>query len=1383
MRSRLSLILCVFSVLVTLGGCGGSAGGGATTPPPTSNNPPPPPPPPPVTGAGGGTVTEDSGASVIVPAGALTADVTIRIARDSTGAPAIPADLTASGSMYVITPHGGDFANPVEVRIPAPSATLEPNQEFKLAKAQPGGEWVVLADTELDAGVLSVEVGSFSYFVPVIVTYVLPIAQATPFSVGSQLTCAERSCNRSMGTVTATFTATSNNGQLPEGCTNPVLGLFEGNSISYSSSLRTIVPITGGSITRVLPQTGASNAYRFGVARRCGGGSFTYGSLPQEVRWASPPNYPNIAVLSAPATLDLVEGALANLEVVLGGGASRGPDFNPLFTFTADRAIIDWQRSDDSGASWRVIARSFENEANPWPISGAHLAWYYWSVRHGFIATIADQGALIRAHACYTPPSGAAPPCVDGPATRLNVLQQSALPAIVDAPRSVLVRTGQTANLSVTASGLPAPTLSWQTRAANSTGAWTDVIGAGANTADYTTPAMALADNGIQYRVLATNAVGSAASTAVTVSVSDLDVAPSITTQPASLNVASGSDAVFAVDARGTEALSYQWYRDGAALTGANSTVLRITNVSSLDSGSYSVRVSNSAGTADSNAAMLNVHRSTPADVAPTIVTQPAAVTVNAGNTATFAVGVDGSGPFTFQWRKDGVAIPGSTSAVLTLDGVTTSSAGSYSVVVSNAASSGVTSSAAVLTVNPASVASAPSITTQPATLIVAPGGSGILAVAATGSGPLSYQWLKDGVAMGGETSAVLFIGNAGQSVEGRYAVRVSNGVGAVVSAEVQVILLGAPVVTQQPAAATVFEGETATFSVVASGSDLHYQWLLNSEPIVGANLEDYTTNSLSAANSGAVYSAIVYNSAGLVFSQGAVLTVLAFTPPSVIEHPADTSIEAGSTATLCAAFAGTPPFTVQMTRWSGTAWQPVLAARSVNDNAPACSITPVLQLEDSGAVFRFEAVSGPSDAFGTTTNAATVTVTAPTSVITTTTLASRATSGATADNRSSDPSVSANGNLVAFKSDGTNLVPGFTNPGNGYVRNLETGVTTVVNQTPAGTESSRGVVQMKLAAGGRYVVFSSLAGDLVADDTNGSLDVFLRDLQTDTTQRLTLLADGSQLLGAGGGVSDMRLDISADGRYVIFSDFYDFSTNGAPFPTISLFLRDTVNNQTSVIVADPTYGVAYAALASGGGYAAYTLAIPAPFAALVSLVDLQTNVSGPIFSLEQVGGADYLEQGLSISGNGRYVAFAVRSPALFGTTSTQAVVVDVNDPNTVIVASTGSAGSGIGMGNGTSNYPKLSDDGRYVLFASQSSNLSGNVGNTLDWALMLRDLQAQTTTVASRRADGSPVRTASGVYNSHAISGNASVVGFAAYQTDMGDGNIDHQVYAAPRP
>ena len=105
---------------------------------------------------------------------------------------------------------------------------------------------------------------------------------------------------------------------------------------------------------------------------------------------------------------------------------------------------------------------------------GSDIRWRYWGIRHGFVATAADQGALLRVHACYTPPAGSGHPA-SSVQTRINVLQQSALPSIVDPPRSVLVRTGQTANLSATASGLPAPTLQWQTRPANSTGAWSNV--------------------------------------------------------------------------------------------------------------------------------------------------------------------------------------------------------------------------------------------------------------------------------------------------------------------------------------------------------------------------------------------------------------------------------------------------------------------------------------------------------------------------------------------------------------------------------------------------------------------------------------------------------------------------------------------------------------------------------------------------------------------------------------------------------------------------------------------------------------------------------------------------------------------------------------------
>ena len=199
MRSRIGSVLCVFGLLVALTGCGGGDGGGSDiTPPPTSGTPPPPPPPPPPTiGEAGGTVTEN-GATVVVPAGALGAEVTIRLAMDSTGAPALPSELTAAGNMYAITPHGGEFSAPVEVSIPVPSVTLQPTQQFRLAKAQPGGQWELL-DTQISDGKLKAKVGSFSFFIGVVIDYTLPLAQAVPLAFTTTIDCGGQDCNLAVG--------------------------------------------------------------------------------------------------------------------------------------------------------------------------------------------------------------------------------------------------------------------------------------------------------------------------------------------------------------------------------------------------------------------------------------------------------------------------------------------------------------------------------------------------------------------------------------------------------------------------------------------------------------------------------------------------------------------------------------------------------------------------------------------------------------------------------------------------------------------------------------------------------------------------------------------------------------------------------------------------------------------------------------------------------------------------------------------------------------------------------------------------------------------------------------------------------------------------------
>ena len=142
---------------------------------------------------------------------------------------------------------------------------------------------------------------------------------------------------------------------------------------------------------------------------------------------------------------------------------------------------------------------------------------------------------------------------------------------------------------------------------------------------------------------------------------------------------------------------------------------------------------------------------------APTISSQPASLSVASGAAASFSVTASGSGTLGYQWRKGGSAISGATSASYAIAAAATSDAGSYDVIVSNAAGS-VTSSAATLTVTTTSSSTAPAISTQPLSQTVASGASATFTVVATGTAPLSYQWQKDGSAIANATAAASFL-------------------------------------------------------------------------------------------------------------------------------------------------------------------------------------------------------------------------------------------------------------------------------------------------------------------------------------------------------------------------------------------------------------------------------------------------------------------------------------------------------------------------------------------------------------------------------------------------------------------------------------------------
>src|SRR5882757_5495613 len=310
---------------------------------------------------------------------------------------------------------------------------------------------------------------------------------------------------------------------------------------------------------------------------------------------------------------------------------------------------------------------------------------------------------------------------VTSAAATLTVNAAAVAPAITAQPVNQTVTAGQTASFAVTATGTAPLTYQWQKSGVNI---------AGANSASYTTPATTTSDNGATFRVAVSNTAGTVTSAAATLTVNAAVVAPTITTQPVNQTVTAGQTASFAATANGTAPLSYQWQKNGANINGATSASYTTPATTTGDSGStYRVVVSNSAGTAISNAATLTVNAAT---VAPTITTQPANQTVTAGQTASFAITANGTAPLSYQWQKNGANINGATSASYTTPASTTGDSGStYRVVVSNSAGTAI-SNAATLTVSAATVA--PTITAQPANQTVTAGQTASFAITANGT-------------------------------------------------------------------------------------------------------------------------------------------------------------------------------------------------------------------------------------------------------------------------------------------------------------------------------------------------------------------------------------------------------------------------------------------------------------------------------------------------------------------------------------------------------------------------------------------------------------------------------------------------------------------------
>ena len=339
----------------------------------------------------------------------------------------------------------------------------------------------------------------------------------------------------------------------------------------------------------------------------------------------------------------------------------------------------------------------------------------------------------------------------------------------------------------------------------------------------------------------------------------------------------------------GAPAPAFYWQKDGETVTnssqvsGAGTSALTLSDLTTAELGSYSVVASNIAGTAVSSAIV-----GLPAP--PTLDSQtPTGGTVVAslGGAITFSVTAHAGQAISYRWSdngsplSDGANIFGSATATLTISNLTAANAGSYACRLSDGG--GATNSVPVLLVLPLT----PVILSQPAGLLLGTGSNATFTVAAAGPN-LAYAWRKgltplaSGGRISGAASASLTISGVTDADAGAYSCAITNINGATNTAPASLVVVDPPVITlePQPPAQVTYAGSNLVFQVAAQGTPpLSYQWFRSGVPLLdGANLSGATTPSLaltvaSTADQG-LYQCSVSNFANVALSAGAAVFV-----------------------------------------------------------------------------------------------------------------------------------------------------------------------------------------------------------------------------------------------------------------------------------------------------------------------------------------------------------------------------------------------------------------------------------------------------------------------------------------------------------------------------
>lgn len=325
-----------------------------------------------------------------------------------------------------------------------------------------------------------------------------------------------------------------------------------------------------------------------------------------------------------------------------------------------------------------------------------------------------------------------------------------------------------------------------------------------------------------------------------------------------------------------------------------------------------------------------------------------------------------------------------------------------------------------------------------------------------------------------------------------------------------------------------------------------------------------------------------------------------------------------------------------------------------------------------------------------------------------TTTRVSVSSDGSQANGASANPSISDDGRYIAFQSDAANLVGSDSNTtADIFVHDRIAGITTRVSVSGSAEQANAGSGVPVISGDGRYVAFESTATNLGSGDNNSVGDVFLRDRTANTTEIVSV--SGS---GALGNAASFAADLSGNGRYISFTSIATNLVANDSNGNYDIFVRDRTSGITArssldessnqllgdsftSSISDDGATVAFRASSIAGGV----------FSLGIRVWDRATNSSTLISVASDGGEASGFSLGPSVSGDGRYVSFHSFASNLVGNDQNGKLDVFMRDLDSGLTSLASADPDGVSGGERSLN-SSMSADGSAIVFESDASDL-----------------------------------------------------------------------------